>query len=122
MTFMCGSIYEATLIMNRSSHLEVFCKKGVLRKFIKFTRKHLCRSVVFNKVASLHPVALLKKTSATGIFKSKLFLNMSKYNAASKCNVTFKELFSFIHRTLKRKRCLNMLFTVNLFFYVKVVF
>ena len=27
---------------NRSSRPEVFCKKGVLRNFAKFTRKHLC--------------------------------------------------------------------------------
>ena len=30
---------------------EVFCKKGVLRDFAKFTRKHLCQSLFFNKVA-----------------------------------------------------------------------
>ena len=37
----------------RSSHLEVFCKKGVLRNFTKFTGKHLCQSLIFNKVAGL---------------------------------------------------------------------
>ena len=36
---------------DRSSLLEVFCKKGVLRNFAKFTRKHLCQSLFFNKVA-----------------------------------------------------------------------
>ena len=30
-------------IMNRSSCLEVFCKKDVLRNFWKFTGKHLCQ-------------------------------------------------------------------------------
>ena len=49
------------LAMYRSSHLEVFCKKGALRYFAKFTRKHLFRSVFFNKVVSLYPAALLKK-------------------------------------------------------------
>ena len=29
---------------------EVLCKKGVLRNFAKFTGKHLCRSLFFNKV------------------------------------------------------------------------
>ena len=29
----------------------VFCKKGVLRNFAKFTGKHLCPSLFFNKVA-----------------------------------------------------------------------
>ena len=40
-------------IMNRSSRPEVFCKKGVLRNFAKFTGKHLRQSLFFNKVAGL---------------------------------------------------------------------
>ena len=35
----------------RSSRPEVFCEKGVLRNFAKFTGKHLCQSLFFNKVA-----------------------------------------------------------------------
>ena len=35
----------------RSSRPEVFCKKGVIRNFPKFTGKYLCRSLFFNKVA-----------------------------------------------------------------------
>ena len=31
---------------------EVLCKKGVFKKFAKFTGKHLCQSLFFNKVAS----------------------------------------------------------------------
>ena len=42
----------------RSSRPELFCRKGVLRNFAKFTGKHLCQSVFFNKVA---PATLLKK-------------------------------------------------------------
>ena len=38
----------------RSSHLEVFCKKGVLEYFSKFTGKHLCQSLFFNKVVGLY--------------------------------------------------------------------
>ena len=29
----------------------MFCEKGVLRNFAKFTGKHLCQSLFFNKVA-----------------------------------------------------------------------
>ena len=36
---------------SRSSRPEVFCKKDVLRNFTKFTAKHLCQSLFFNKVA-----------------------------------------------------------------------
>ena len=32
---------------------EVFCKKGVLRNFTKFTGKHLCQSLFLNKVAGI---------------------------------------------------------------------
>ena len=44
-----------------SSRPEVFCKKSVLRNFTKFTGKHLCQSLFFNKIAGLRPATLLKK-------------------------------------------------------------
>ena len=37
----------------KSSRPEVFCRKGALRNFEKFTAKHLCQSLFFNKVAGL---------------------------------------------------------------------
>ena len=40
----------------RSSRPDVFYKKGVLRNFTKFTGKHLCQSLFFNKVAGLTPL------------------------------------------------------------------
>ena len=45
----------------RSSPPEVFCKKGVLETFPKFTGKYPCQSLFFNKGAGLRPAALLKK-------------------------------------------------------------
>ena len=45
----------------RSSHQRCSMKKGVLRNFTKFTGKHLCQSLLFNKVAGLRPATLLKK-------------------------------------------------------------
>ena len=36
-------------------------KKGALKNFAKFTEKHLCQSLYFNKVAGLRPVTLVKK-------------------------------------------------------------
>ena len=35
----------------RCSRSEVFCKNSVLKNFAKFTWKHLCQSLFFNKVA-----------------------------------------------------------------------
>ena len=36
-----------------NSRLEVFCKKSVIRNFAKFTGKHPCERLFFNKVAGL---------------------------------------------------------------------
>ena len=47
--------------LSRSSRPEVFCKKGVFRNFVKFTRKHLRQSLFFSKVGGLRSATLLKK-------------------------------------------------------------
>ena len=39
----------------------MFCRKAVFRNFEKFTGKHLCQSLLFNKVAGLRTVTVLKK-------------------------------------------------------------
>ena len=35
----------------RGIHPKVCYKKGTLKNFAKFSRKHLCRGLLFNKVA-----------------------------------------------------------------------
>ena len=40
-------------LSDKSSRPEVLCQKGVLRNFAKFTGKHLCQSLFFDKVAGL---------------------------------------------------------------------
>ena len=44
---------NATFQKWRSSRPDVLFKNGVLRNFAKFTGKHLCQSLFFNKVAGL---------------------------------------------------------------------
>ena len=52
----CGRNSQSlNAIKHRSSYPKVFCKKDVLRNFAKFTRKHLCQRLLFNKVAGLRP-------------------------------------------------------------------
>ena len=46
---------------DRSSHQRCSMKKGVLRNFTEFTRKHLRQSLFFKKFAGLRPSTLLKK-------------------------------------------------------------
>ena len=64
----------------RSSRPEVFCKKGVLRNFAKFTRKHLCQSLIFNKVAGLRTTEacnFIKKETLVLLFSCE-FCEISK--------------------------------------------
>ena len=49
------------LSISGSSRPELFCKKGVLNNFTKFTGKHLYRSLFFNKDVGLRPATLLRK-------------------------------------------------------------
>ena len=56
------SIDLDTFGITRSRHRTCSVRKGVLRYFAKFTGKHLCQNLLFNKVADLKPATLLKKT------------------------------------------------------------
>ena len=47
---------------------KLFCRKGAIRNFAKFTGKHLCQCLFLNKVAALRSATLLKRGSVTGVF------------------------------------------------------
>ena len=49
----CNELYYETC---RTSHRRFSVRKSVLRSFTKFTGKHLCQSLFFNKVAGLRPL------------------------------------------------------------------
>ena len=61
----------------RSSRPEVFSKKRVLKNFRKFPGKHLCQSLVFNKIAGLRPGTLFKKETVnfSETFQNNFFAN-----------------------------------------------
>ena len=66
----------------RSSRPEVFCKKCALRNFAKFTGKHLCQSLFFNKKENL---AQAFACEFCGISKNT-FLHKTPLVAASVAN------------------------------------
>ena len=78
----------------RSSRPMVFCKKGVLINFEKFTRKHFYQSLFFNKVAGLRPAVLLKKEALAKVFSYEffgIFKNTSSiFFQKIQCKETFK--------------------------------
>ena len=45
-----------------------FCKKCVVKDFVKFAGKYLCWSILFHKAADLRRETLLKIDSNTGDF------------------------------------------------------
>ena len=55
--YFVRSLFNSFLF--RSSHPEVFCKKGVVRNFAKVTGKQLCQGLFLNKVACLRPEEIL---------------------------------------------------------------
>ena len=61
----CSTTLQAFFFLSFSLHHKqppkMFCKKGVLRNFAKFTGKHVCQNLFFKKVAGLSPAALLQK-------------------------------------------------------------
>ena len=54
--------------LTRSNRPEVFCKKDVLKNFEKFTEKHLCQNLFFNKVACL-------RSQASGALETNELIN-----------------------------------------------
>ena len=56
---------------------EVFCKKGVLRNFAKFTGKHLCQSLFFNNSAACNFIN--KETLAQVFFREFYKISMNTF-------------------------------------------
>ena len=96
MFLICFNEYFLKISLSRSSRPEVFCKKGVLRNFAKFTGKQLCQSLFFNKVAGLRhryfPVKFAKflRTSFFTEHLRWLLLNVRQSNSFAGLNVKFR--------------------------------
>ena len=73
----------------RSSRQEVFWEKGVLENFTKFTGKHLCQSLFFNKVTGLGAATLLKKR----LWQRRFPMNFVKFFSAPFLQNTLTECF-----------------------------
>ena len=55
----------------------MFYEKSVLRNFTKFTGKHLCQSLFYDKAAGLTPATLFKKETLAQVFSCE-FCEISK--------------------------------------------
>ena len=96
---------------------EVFCKKGVLRNFAKFRRKHLCQRLFSNKVEGIRPENLLKEILCTrfsyGYSLWKLE-DVSPQHKSCDCADQFNTKTSTVHGCTRRPNP-NWVFFPNLF-------
>ena len=73
------------VLINRSSRPEVFCEKGALKNFTKFTGKHMWQSLFFNKVVKFFKSnfyigrLLLNKALVQGFFFESPIMHKASY-------------------------------------------
>ena len=112
----------------RGSRPKVFCEKGVLRNFEKFTGKHPCQRLFFNKLAGLRPVTLFKKKSLARAFSCE-FCKISKNTffyrtlpvAASVTSSTYV-LYLFFEEYLQKRRSKYGFTSAKLFLPICITF
>ena len=96
--YLLGEIKINLQLKNRSTHQRSSLNKGVLKNFAKFTAKHLCQSLSFNKVLGLRSATLLKKETLAQVFSCEF------------CKIFKNTFFTEHHRTtasVKIKKCLK---------------
>ena len=92
----------------RSSHPEVFCKTDTLKSFVKFTRKHLCWSLVLK---GQRAAGCLKRVPDTGVLpvgfakflRTHILENFGRRKDNRDKNITakiFVVIFVFVHTNL----------------------
>ena len=93
----------------RSSHHRCSLKKRVLRNFAKFTGKHLCQSLFFNKVAAIQslflpgPATLWKKRLCRRCFS----MNFAKFLRTPFLQNTSGSITSHNNKTLQKSLIRN---------------
>ena len=90
-------VFAITIQMTtRRSYQRCSVRTGVLRNFAKFTGKHLCQVLFYNKVAGPEPATLLKKRLWHRCFP----MNVAKFLRAPFHRTPMKDCFSTIQHFL----------------------
>ena len=93
--FELGKICWTEFFILRSSRPKVFFKEGVLKNLAKFTRKHLCQSLFFDKVAGLRKFwEIFKNTFSyrTPLVAASVFWGALRIN----CHIMFQRCLAFL--------------------------
>ena len=118
----------------RSSRSEVFCKKGVLENFAKFTGKHLCQSLFLIKRLRHEAWNFIKKETLAQVFtcefseisKNTFFYrtppvaaSVSYIQYGTCCMVSFLlETFTCVINFSLKEKCLNRFILPKVFYCV----
>ena len=91
----------------------VFCKKGVFKNFGKFTGKHLCQRLFFNKVTDLTPANLSEKSLWYRYFPMNFakFLKTPFFTVHLRClflYVYLKDILQDFERNRKHLGCIRV--------------
>ena len=98
---------------DRSSHQRCSAKKGVLRNFAKFTGKHLCQRLLFNKVAGLRRKWWIPKSEKLQIWKNLYDQqNLLPEAVVRRCSV--KKVFLQISQNPQENTCARVSFLIKL--------
>ena len=119
---------EIKIKTNRSSRPEVFCKKGILRNFTKFTGNHQHQSLFFNKVAGVlrnftkftgkHLCQSLFYNNVAGVLR-----NFTKFTGKHLCQSLFyNNVAGARPATLLKKRLWYWWFPVNFVKFLRTPF
>ena len=79
------------MLAARSNHQRCSIKKGVLKNFTKFTGKHLCQRLFFNKVPG-QACNFIKKESLTQVFSCEFCKNFKNTFFTEHLRATASEL------------------------------
>ena len=103
--------------MYRSCLQRCSVRGGILRNFAKFTRKHLCQGLFFNKVAGLRPATLLKKRLWHRCFPVN-FVNLLRttflQNTSGGLLLNVKLLYENYTQPLRKNISIKQMFKVQL--------
>ena len=88
----------------RSNHRRCSLRKGALRNFAKFTGKHLCQTLFFNKVVGFRPATLLKKR----LWHRGFLVNFAKFLRTLFSQNTSRRLLRYLIESFRSGKILSI--------------
>ena len=72
-TFITDTFMYLYMYLYQKQLQKMFCKKRCSQNFAKFTGRHQCQGLFFNKVAGIRPPTLFKKGALTQVISGEFF-------------------------------------------------